>query len=124
MDLEIPKSQIRRIVKGALGCASESCKDATGTFPERLKRMQELHVNKDTVQAFSETTKIFIHFLTCMSNEVTRESKRSTISGEDVLKALHGMGLKEMEPRFHQKLEGERNGNAIRVLLLVSIEGD
>ena len=105
MELEFPKSQLRRLVKDALNNAPETCKDAAGTVPERLKRMQELNVNKETMQAFSESTKIFIHYVTYLANEYTRESKRSTVAGGDVLKALEHLGLKEMDPLFVEKLE-------------------
>lgn len=120
MELEFPKSQLRRLVKDSLNNAPETCKDATGTLPERLKRMQELHVNKDTMQAFSESTKIFIHYVTYLANEFTRESKRLTVSGEDVLKALEHVGLKEMEPLFLEKLERTcihpRGKNGVRIV--------
>ncbi|XP_062083022.1 DNA polymerase II subunit B4-like [Humulus lupulus] len=77
---ELPKAIVRRVVKDKLShCAEDT----------------DFNVHKDALLAFSESARIFIHYLSATANDICKESKRQTISGDDVLKALEEIEFSE-----------------------------
>jgi len=83
-DADLPRSIIRRIVRTRL---------------IEVSGKKDVQVNKDALSAFSESAKIFIHYLSATANEICHEHKRSTVSANDVLSALEELDFAEfIEP--------------------------
>lgn len=57
-------------------------------------------------QAMAESAKIFIHYLTATANDACRDSKRSTISADDVLRAVEDIEFADFVPPLQASLEG------------------
>ncbi|XP_022958709.1 DNA polymerase epsilon subunit 3 [Cucurbita moschata] len=94
---ELPKTIVRRVVKEKLSQCS---------------RNQDISVNKDSLLAFCESARIFIHYLSATSNDICKESKRQTIKAEDVLKALEDMEFPELVRPLKASLNEFRSKNA------------
>ncbi|XP_031265958.1 DNA polymerase epsilon subunit 3 isoform X2 [Pistacia vera] len=77
---ELPKTIVRRVVKDKLN----ECSPDT-----------DITVNKDSLLAFSESARIFIHYLSATANDICKESKRQTINADDVLKAIEEIDFPE-----------------------------
>ncbi|KAK7855073.1 DNA polymerase II subunit B4 [Quercus suber] len=99
---ELPRTIVRRVVKEKL------CNDC-----------DDMSVHKDALLAFSESARIFIHYLSATANDICKESKRQTINADDVLTALqeiefsHFLGpLKASLHEFRQKNAGKKAGAA------------
>ncbi|XP_044482202.1 DNA polymerase epsilon subunit 3 [Mangifera indica] len=97
---ELPKTIVRRVVKDKLN----ECSPDT-----------EITVSKDSLLAFSESARIFIHYLSATANDICKESKRQTINADDVLKAIEEIDfpefvgpLKASLDEFKQKNAGKR----------------
>ncbi|KAL6205316.1 hypothetical protein ACLB2K_022577 [Fragaria x ananassa] len=104
---ELPKTIVRRVVKDKLSQCSKADAD--------------LNVHKEALTAFSESARIFIHYLSatyaslslspffdfnslsriisirmlCRANDICRGSKRQTINADDVFKALEDIEFPE-----------------------------
>jgi DNA polymerase epsilon subunit 3 len=91
---ELPLSCVRTVVKAKL-------LELTGGDEKR-----EVAVQKEALQALSEAAKIFIHYLTATANEVCHESKRLTISANDVYKALEEIDFPEFAEPLKEALAG------------------
>ncbi|PIA28244.1 hypothetical protein AQUCO_07200118v1 [Aquilegia coerulea] len=99
---ELPKSIVRRVVKDKLSqCSSE---DGGG----------DLNLQKDTLVAFSESARIFIHYLSATANDVCKESKRQTINADDVFKALEEIEFPEFIGPLKACLDDFRRKNAAK----------
>jgi DNA polymerase epsilon subunit 3 len=84
----LPQANVKRVVKEKLAeLAHEHFDDD--------RKEKDVLVNKDALLAFSESAKIFIHFLSATANEICRESKRQTINADDVLKAVEELDFPE-----------------------------
>eukprot|EP00951_Prasinocladus_malaysianus_P028879 scaffold264761_cov23-Prasinocladus_malaysianus.AAC.1 len=93
MDTELPKAQVKRLVKTALQeFSADSSKDFT--------------MSKDALLAFSESAKLFVHYLTATANDVCKDAKRQTISANDVFTALDDMDFGELTQPLRQAMEG------------------
>eukprot|EP00958_Prasinococcus_capsulatus_P010287 scaffold999_cov375-Prasinococcus_capsulatus_cf.AAC.6 len=80
---------------------------------------RDVAINKDALNAFSECAKIFIHYLTATANDICQESRqRSTVTADDVLKALEELDFHELCGPLSQSLEGKSS-----LPLLVTIHG-
>ncbi|KAI8524346.1 hypothetical protein RHMOL_Rhmol13G0143400 [Rhododendron molle] len=90
---ELPKAIVRRVVKEKL---SQLSKDGA-----------DISVFKEALMAFSESARIFIHYLSAMANDICKESKRQTINAEDVFKALEEMEFPEFVGPLKASLEEE-----------------
>lgn len=95
---ELPKAIVRRVVKEKL---SQLSKDGA-----------DISVFKEALMAFSESARIFIHYLSAMANDICKESKRQTINAEDVFKALEEMEFPEFVGPLKASLEEFRRKNA------------
>lgn len=96
---ELPRAIVRRLVKDKLAQV------AGGDGAEVI-------VNKDAMAAFAESARIFIHYLSATANDMCKESKRQTISADDVLKALDEMEFSEFVEPLKTSLQEFRNKNA------------
>ncbi|KAJ0463895.1 putative DNA-directed DNA polymerase transcription factor Hap3/NF-YB family [Helianthus annuus] len=90
---ELPKAIVRRVVKDKLSQLSQNGAD--------------IQVLKDSLLAFSESARIFIHYLSATANDICKESKRQTINAEDVFKALEEIEFPEFIAPLRASLEGQ-----------------
>ena len=61
---------------------------------------------------------MFIHYLTATANDVCKESKRQTISADDVITALEDLEFGELVPALREALEGEKGLQICRMAAL------
>ncbi|KAE9593123.1 hypothetical protein Lal_00029024 [Lupinus albus] len=94
---ELPKAIVRRVVKDKLSRCSED---------------GDISIHKDALLAFSESARIFIHYLSATANDICRESKRQIINAEDVFEALKETEFPEFIPSLKASLEEFRMKNA------------
>ncbi|GER36555.1 nuclear factor Y [Striga asiatica] len=94
---ELPKTIVRRLVKEKLS---------------HLSADAEISVLRDSLQAFSESGRIFIHYLAATANDMCKESNRQIINAEDVFKALEEIEFPEFIEPLRQSLEEFRQKNA------------
>ncbi|PKU60231.1 DNA polymerase epsilon subunit 3 [Dendrobium catenatum] len=108
---ELPKTIVRRVVKEKLfQLSSASSKKAkSGEVGD-----EEMMLHKDALIAFSESARIFIHYLSATANDICKESRRQTINAEDVFKALDDMEFTEFIQPLRDSLEEFRKKNAGR----------
>ncbi|KAK1288868.1 hypothetical protein QJS10_CPB19g00400 [Acorus calamus] len=93
----------------------------------------EMTVHKEALIAFSESARIFIHYLSatitgnnmgdlhevgelfdCQANDICKESKRQTLNADDVLKALEEIEFPEFVGPLKASLEDFRRKNAAK----------
>ncbi|XP_020214165.1 DNA polymerase epsilon subunit 3 [Cajanus cajan] len=94
---ELPRAIVRRVVKDKLSRCSED---------------GDISVSKDGLLAFSESARIFIHYLSATANDICKESKRQIINAEDVFKALEDTEFPEFIRPLKASLEEFRKKNA------------
>ncbi|OIW05873.1 hypothetical protein TanjilG_23659 [Lupinus angustifolius] len=94
---ELPKAIVRRVVKDKLSRCSED---------------GDISIHKDALLAFSESARIFIHYLSATANDICKESKRQIINAEDVFEALKETEFSEFIPSLKASLEEFRMKNA------------
>ncbi|CAL2265091.1 unnamed protein product [Prunus armeniaca] len=93
---ELPKAIVRRVVKDKLSQCSKGDGDLT--------------LHKEALLAFSESARIFIHYLSATANDICKEKKRQTISADDVLKALEEIEFSEFIKPLEASLKGKNAG--------------
>lgn len=104
--VDLPRSIVRRVVKEKLANLAKSSKTGgAGGEPD------EININKDSLLAFSESARIFIHYLSATANDICRESKRQTINAEDVLTSLEEIDFPEFVAPLRASLEDFRKKN-------------
>ncbi|KAI7983138.1 DNA polymerase epsilon subunit 3 [Camellia lanceoleosa] len=94
---ELPKAIVRRVVKEKLS---------------QLSNAGDISVFREALQAFSESARIFIHYLSATANDICKESKRQTINADDVFKALEEIEFPEFVGPLKASLEEFRQKNA------------
>ncbi|KAL2328461.1 hypothetical protein Fmac_021888 [Flemingia macrophylla] len=104
---ELPRTIVRRVVKDKLSRCSED---------------GDITVSKDSLLAFSESARIFIHYLSATANDICKESKRQIINAEDVFKALEETEFPEFIRPLKASLEEFRKKNAGKKAAAVSKE--
>ncbi|CAH9050162.1 unnamed protein product [Cuscuta europaea] len=87
---DLPKTIVRRLVKDKLS---------------QLSRDGDMSLLRDAHQAFSESARIFIHYLSAAANDNCMDSKRQTMSAEDVFKALEDIEFSEFVDPLRASLE-------------------
>ncbi|XP_051134066.1 DNA polymerase II subunit B4-like [Andrographis paniculata] len=95
----LPKAIVRRVVKDKL---SEISTDS-----------DNISLLGESLQAFSEGARVFIHYLSASANEICKESNRQTINTEDVFKALEEIQFGEFIGPLRASLEelrGKKSG--------------
>ncbi|CAI9105645.1 OLC1v1004618C1 [Oldenlandia corymbosa var. corymbosa] len=96
---ELPKTIVRRLVKDKLS---------------QLSTSSDVTVFREALQAFSESGRLFIHYLTATANEICKDSHRQIINAEDVFKALEDMDFPEFIQPLRDSLEEFRQKNAAK----------
>ncbi|KAL9274737.1 DNA polymerase II subunit B4-like protein [Drosera capensis] len=85
----LPKAIVRRMVKEKLSQLSADADGAVGDF----------NLHNQALLAFTESARIFIHYLSATANDICKESRRQTINAEVVLKAVEEIEFPEfIEP--------------------------
>ncbi|XP_071735515.1 DNA polymerase II subunit B4 [Rutidosis leptorrhynchoides] len=97
---ELPKAVVKRLVKQKLSQLSQDDGD--------------MLVPKDSLMAFAESSRIFIHYLSATANDICKESKRHTINAEDVFKALEEIEFPEFVASLKTSLEEFKRKNSKR----------
>lgn len=92
-DVDLPKAVVKRLAKAAL-----DANDAVAGVDAR-----SLQVNKDALLALSESTKVFIMYLTATANSHKAAAHRQTLLESDVYAALSDIQF----PEFIQPLKQE-----------------
>ncbi|XP_058088265.1 DNA polymerase II subunit B4 [Magnolia sinica] len=105
---ELPRSIVRRVVKDKLSRCSD----------------EDISVQKDALLAFSESARIFIHYLSATANDICKESKRQTINADDVLKALEEIEFPEFIDPLRASLDEFRQKTAAKRLGAKAKEAD
>jgi len=95
-EAELPKAVLKRLIKSKLQEYDKS-RGGDGT--------RDFQINKEALLAFSEASKLFIHYLTSMANDICKDAKRQTVNAEDVLKALTDMEFEEFVDPLKEALE-------------------
>lgn len=90
-DVDLPRAQIKRILQSKLTTGSDA---------------KSLAVSKDAMLAFSESAKVFISYISTTANDIAHESKRQTISAEDVVKAVEELEFAELVAPLKEYMEG------------------
>lgn len=96
-DADLPKALIKRIAKKELNKAAS--KDGGD-------QSKDVILNKDVLLALTESAKVFISYLTSTANDICKESKRQTISAEDVFTALDDLEFPELVEPIKSSLKG------------------
>ncbi|KAK9122799.1 hypothetical protein Sjap_012401 [Stephania japonica] len=100
---ELPKAIVRRVVKDKLTVLSNDDGDGDSN---------NIAIHKDVLLAFSESARIFIHYLSATANDICKESKRQTINAEDVFNALEEIEFIEFIEPLKAALKEFRKRNA------------
>ena len=98
----LPAAHIKRLVKHKL---NELMADLG---PDAKGNKQEGNIQKEALFAFNESAKIFIHYITATANEICRDSRRQTISVDDVFRAIEELEFGEFGDALKSALEGKR----------------
>ena len=88
-DLHLPAAQIKRAVQSKLPQIDE----------------KSFALAKDSQLAFAEAAKVFISYISATANDICKESKRQTISAEDVIKAVEELEFADIAPQLKDYLE-------------------
>jgi DNA polymerase epsilon subunit 3 len=96
-EIGLPATVIKRIVKAKLA----------EQFPSDDGKPKDINLSKEALLAFGESAKVFINYITAMSNDICKENKRQTISAEDVFKALSEIDFDELVEPLKEALQGE-----------------
>ncbi|KAF9598743.1 hypothetical protein IFM89_031411 [Coptis chinensis] len=102
---ELPKAIVRRVVKDKL--SNQSTNDQSTN-----EQGDSVAIHKDALLAFSESARIFIHYLSATANDICKESKRQTINADDVLKAIEEIEFPEFVGPLKASLDDFRWKNA------------
>ncbi|MCD7467254.1 hypothetical protein HAX54_004583 [Datura stramonium] len=95
----LPKTIVRRLVKDKLS---------------QLSTDTDISLLRDSLLGFSESARIFIHYLSATANDICKQSKRQTINTEDVFKALEEIEFPEFIEPLKASLEVFREKNSKR----------
>ncbi len=86
--------------KGALA-ASQGLAELPRSVVQRLVRKMlpdKTMLSKDATSALGTATAVFVLYATAAANEVTRAAKRTTVTSDDVLKAIEEAEFDEFLP--------------------------
>eukprot|EP00240_Pyramimonas_obovata_P011055 CAMPEP_0118935992 /NCGR_PEP_ID=MMETSP1169-20130426/15943_1 /TAXON_ID=36882 /ORGANISM="Pyramimonas obovata, Strain CCMP722" /LENGTH=141 /DNA_ID=CAMNT_0006879077 /DNA_START=50 /DNA_END=472 /DNA_ORIENTATION=- len=102
---DLPRAHVKRIVKNKLA-------ELQGATGDGDAQKRDIQVQKEALQALSESAKIFIHYLTATANDLCHEAKRSTISADDVMRAVEDTEFNEFLEPLKLSLEGYKKEHA------------
>ncbi|CAL5426296.1 unnamed protein product [Camellia sinensis] len=103
---ELPKAIVRRVVKEKLS---------------QLSNDGDISVFREALQAFSESARIFIHYLSATANDICKESKRQTINADDVFKALEEIEFPEFVGPLKASLEANGTRGHLAMITYINI---
>eukprot|EP00892_Ulva_mutabilis_P003349 jgi/Ulvmu1/1386/UM011_0114.1 len=95
MDVELPKSLIKRIVKAKLAEQAELGDD---------DRKRDVQTSRDATVALSHATKIFITYVSSAAHDICREHNRTTVAPQDINAALVELGFSSFLPDLQELL--------------------
>ena len=101
-EADLPKALLKRLITAKLQEVDRS-RGGDGT--------RSFQVNKDALLAFGEAAKLFIHYLTAAANDNCKDSKRQTISADDVMTALNDLDFGEFVEPLKAELEAFKAEN-------------
>ncbi|ERN16538.1 hypothetical protein AMTRI_Chr11g96430 [Amborella trichopoda] len=101
---ELPRSIVKRMVKEKLSYLSKVDDEPS----------KDVNISNEALSAFSESARIFIHYLSATANDICQESKRQTINAEDVFKALEEIDFPEFTEPLRVSLEDFRKKKAFK----------
>lgn len=93
---ELPRTQVKRIVKTKLN----------DLFQSQTTQRRNANISKEALTGFAECGRVFISYITDAANDVCRDAKRSTVTGDDVLQALRNVAFEEFIEPLTSQLEG------------------
>ena len=133
---ELPRAQLRRIMKRALVEHAAKGKTNGKTTVKRNKKMKmndtaaaaatstggqeeragaekqetstDVHVSREAAVAISEAATIFLHFIAANATWTCKEKKRSTMKLEDVYAALEDTGFAQLANDIKEEEEEQR----------------
>ncbi|XP_078427710.1 nuclear factor Y, subunit B11 [Wolffia australiana] len=111
---DLPRAIVRRIVKEKLSTLSSSSSRRVAAQGDVERESDGINVHKEALLAFSESARIFIHYLSATANDICKESKRQIINAEDVFKALEEIEFSEFVRPLRISLEDFRRKNAAK----------
>ncbi|GMH12660.1 hypothetical protein Nepgr_014501 [Nepenthes gracilis] len=94
---ELPKAIVKRMLKEKLS---------------QLSSDGDFSIHSEALLAFSESARVFIHYLSATANDICKESKRQTITADDVLNALEEIEFSELIEPLKASLDEFRKKNA------------
>lgn len=97
MDVELPKSLIKRIVKAKLAEQAELGDD---------DRKRDVQTSRDATVALSHATKVFITYVSSAAHDICREHNRTTVAPQDINAALNELGFSSFLPDLQELLSG------------------
>lgn len=97
MDVELPKSLIKRIVKAKLAEQAELGDD---------DRKRDVQTSRDATVALSHATKVFITYVSSAAHDICREHNRTTVAPQDINAALVELGFSSFLPDLQELLSG------------------
>ena len=100
MDVELPKSLIKRIVKAKLAEQAELGDD---------DRKRDVQTSRDATVALSHATKVFITYVSSAAHDICREHNRTTVAPQDINAALNELGFSSFLPDLQELLSGVLN---------------
>ncbi|CAL6391876.1 unnamed protein product [Bathycoccus prasinos] len=109
---DLPRAHIKRLMKHHLSQFTHV--DAKTAQPF------EPNIAKDALDGVQQACKIFIHYLTSTANDICAESKRSTLSADDVIRAVREIDFHELEPKLRDHLNQAKTAAAQRQALAAS----
>lgn len=96
---ELPKTIVRRLVKDTLS---------------HLSKDGDISLLREALQAFSESSRIFIQYLSATANDICKESKRQIINADDVFRALEEIEFPEFIESLKVSLEEFKRKSAVK----------
>jgi len=95
-EMALPSAAVMRIIKSKL--------------PDHV------HIGKDTKAAFGKACSIFILYITTIANDLAKESKRTTVTAQDVINALKELEFDEFVPSIEACLAAYRESEKARTI--------
>ena len=103
---DLPRAHVKRLMKHHLSQFQH--------VDAKTAQQFEPNIAKDALDGVQQACKIFIHYLTSTANDICTESKRSTLSADDVIRAVREIDFHELEPKLRDHLNQAKAAAAQR----------
>ncbi len=137
VEVELPRAVVQRLVRARAAAVLESSGAAAaprggakapaggegGAAAKAPAAAKGAQITKDALLAFQESAKVFVNYLASTANDVTKESKRVTMSADDVFRALEELEFTELVQPLRQYLEGEPGRPFLITLFVLRLAG-